>query len=465
MAIAVEILRSSNWYVLVCFWFSSDTQITREKVTEKYLQYFAVVSNVMDWNITGDPRQLLGQRGVDYEERINWERLRSERLEKLQNAMKDAGVGSLLLYKESNIRYATGTHWLEAFSSRIFHRYTLVPEDGDPVLFEYPGIEERNRKIHSPWVVEKMKPCIIWDKHGQALEHRVNSWADDLVETMEEEGVAKEPLGVDMADVHMMGALNDRNVDVVDAKSIVEDATKIKTKDEIEACKQITSIVDAGMHEAKEMLKPGVRECDIAGRLLDTWTSMGAEAIQCIVVASGGRTKPYSREFTDKRVRQGDLLILDEGGLTGPAGMKGDYVRTYYCGENPPQELKDAHRECYDYLWDAIDAVEPGATTADIAEQFPTGVDEEHDTLSMIQYGHGLGIHIPATPIISRGHSMEYPEEIKEGMYMAIETYVPTEHQSVRLEENFVVTDEGAEVFSLAPYDTKLMDEPYQRHK
>ena len=75
-----------------------------------------------------------GTMGVDFEERVNFERLRKERLDKAKAALKASNLGSLVCYDFDNIRYITGTHIGEWCRNKM-NRYCILPKDGEPLLF------------------------------------------------------------------------------------------------------------------------------------------------------------------------------------------------------------------------------------------------------------------------------------------------------------------------------------------
>ena len=80
-----------------------------------------------------------------------------------------------------------------------------------------------------------------------------------------------------------------------------------------------------------------------------------------------------------------------------------------------------------------------------------------------LQFGHGLGLGLHERPIISRLNSLEHPVEIKEGMVFALETYCPASDgfSAARIEEEVVVTTEGAQVITLYPAEELPVANPY----
>jgi len=77
-----------------------------------------------------------GIAGMDWQQRINWERLRRYRLERAREHMKAAGLGAMLCMYDENVRYLTGTLTPGWNRLKPGLRYALLCGDGQPVLFE-----------------------------------------------------------------------------------------------------------------------------------------------------------------------------------------------------------------------------------------------------------------------------------------------------------------------------------------
>jgi Xaa-Pro dipeptidase len=179
----------------------------------------------------------------------------------------------------------------------------------------------------------------------------------------------------------------------------------------------------------------------------------GFDFVYDIIVASGGNTSPYRRWHTDKVIRQGDLVIIDQNAV-GPGGYFVDFVRTFKVdGEMTPKE-QDLYKECYESMYAAIEQMKAGNTTEDVAKQFPTYADDEYGTVTLQQFAHSIGLSLYEGMWISRAYSLDYPVELKEGMYFAAETFAghPGLEQTVRLEENLLVTKDGPVLFTRHPF-------------
>ena len=89
--------------------------------------------------------------GLDWQERINWDRLRKYRLERARERMKAHGLGALLLMYDENVRYVTSTLTPGWNRLKPGLRYALLCGDDAPVLFEQGDIGMHIEK-HSPWI-------------------------------------------------------------------------------------------------------------------------------------------------------------------------------------------------------------------------------------------------------------------------------------------------------------------------
>ncbi|MGH7106937.1 MAG: aminopeptidase P family N-terminal domain-containing protein, partial [Acetobacteraceae bacterium] len=89
---------------------------------------------------------------VDWEQRVDFVRLRSDRLRKAREALEASDLGALLLFDQNNIRYVTSTHigeWARDKSARC----VLLPRTGDPVLWDF-GSAARHHQLYAPWLPE-----------------------------------------------------------------------------------------------------------------------------------------------------------------------------------------------------------------------------------------------------------------------------------------------------------------------
>jgi len=395
------------------------------------------------------PQRLYSQTGADWQYRVDFDRLREERLQKTREQMNAHDLGALVLFAGANIRYVTGSYQGN-WKYNINIRYAVLPNDGEPVLFETAGSDMQCAKIDLPWMEDRVRPAITWQWAEGAIPHMAGRMADSVIEILKENSVQNERIGIDNLDMPALKAFQDRGLNIVNGWPAMSAARVVKTRDEVELLKQASSIGDAAMWKIKyEWLKPGVREREIEANVHSFMLERGCEIIYDIIVASGGNTSPYRRWATDKMIRQGDLIIVDINAV-GPSGYFVYFVRCFKCAAKMNQREIDLYCEVYDSMYAGIEQLRPGNTTADVAAAFPEYDDDKYGTVTLQQFAHSIGLTLYEGMWMSRAYSLDYPAEIKENMYFAVETFAghPGLPQTTRLEENVLVTADGPVVFT-----------------
>jgi Xaa-Pro aminopeptidase len=117
----------------------------------------------------------------------------------------------------------------------------------------------------------------------------------------------------------------------------------------------------------------------------------------------------------------------------------------------------DWYKKLVDILDAVIEAIKPGATTADAAKAFPPasawGYRDEAEVLTC-EIGHGVGLNAYELPVINRQWSLRHPQVFEPGMTLAVETRTGEFRVGgVRLENMVVVTENGAEIMDHTPRD------------
>lgn len=408
-----------------------------------------------------DPRRVYSNTGADWQYRVDFDRLRNERLAKAREQMEIHDLGALVLFAGANIRYVTGSYQGN-WKYNINIRYCVLPNGGDPVLFETAGSDLHCSRIDLPWMNDKIRPAMTWQWAEGAVPHMAAKMVNTITEVLDEAGVRDERIGIDNLDMPSLQAFKDAGLNIVNGWPAMSGARVVKTRDEIELLKMAASIGDAAMWKIKhEWLKPGVTEREIEAKVHEFMLDRGCEIIYDIIVASGGNTSPYRRWATDKMIRQGDLVIIDINAV-GPSGYFIDFVRTLKCDGKMNEEEIGLYRETYDSLYAGIEQLKPGNTSADVANAFPYYDDDKFGTVTLQQFAHSIGITLYEGMWISRAYSLDYPAEIKENMYFAVETFAghPKLRQTCRLEENVLVTADGPVIFTLMEHMEEAMVKP-----
>ena len=174
----------------------------------------------------------LGTMAVDHELRIDFDKLRRERLEKSRKQMKADGLGALLLFDPDNVRYVTSTKLGEWVNNKL-NRYTLLAEGHDPILFEI-GSAIGTKKMLCPWIKD-IRPSKN-DMRGSMtpLLKASEKVIGEVYEILKGWNLDKAPIGVDILTVPMMQAFMKFGFDVRDGQATMQEAQKIKTYEEIQ---------------------------------------------------------------------------------------------------------------------------------------------------------------------------------------------------------------------------------------
>jgi Xaa-Pro aminopeptidase len=426
-----------------------------------------------------------GTNAVDWEERIDYDRLRTERLARLRDQLDRSDLGALLAFDFSNIRYMSATH-IGTWAVDKLIRFALITRYSDPIVWDF-GSAARHHQLYNPWLSESTLSADVdadGDPHAphhnaprprleggaragistlRGAFHPDNRIADDVAGKIRREldrvGLAGEPLGVDVIELPVLAALQQAGIAVVDGQQVFMEARRIKTPDEISLLTQAASMVDAAYDDLYEFLRPGVKENECVGLVAKKLYDLGSEFVEGVNAISGERCSPHPHVYSDRLIRPGDQAFFDI--LHSYQGYRTCYYRTFSVG-SASRAQRDAYTRAREYMDRAIAKVRPGATTADIVAEWPTAQEfgfPDEEAAFALQYGHGVGLSIWEKPIFSRLVSFDHPETLQEGMVFALETYWPAADGvgAARIEEELVVTATGAEVITRFPAEDLLI--------
>lgn len=394
-----------------------------------------------------------GTMAVDWEERIDFDRLRRERLARVKALLKKSEMGALLCFDMNNVRYITATH-IGTWAQDKANRFTLLPQADEPILWDF-GSAAKHHQLYSPWLGEKRSRAGISLLRGAMSPEmgRAEDVAKKIKTELEMRNLHKEPIGVDIAELPVLFALQKEGLKVVDGQQLMSDARLIKTQDEIALLTHAAGQVDAAYDELYRAMKPGMRENEAVGLVAKVLYDLGSEYVEAVNAISGERCNPHPHVFSDRMLRPGDPVYYDI--LQSYMGYRTCYYRCFTIGY-ASHAMVDAYKRCRDYLDAAIELVRPGRTTGEIASVWPRAQEfgfPNEEAAFALQYGHGVGLAIWEKPVISRLVSIDHPIEIKPGMVFALETFWPSSDgwSAARIEEEIVVTDKGHEIITKFP--------------
>jgi Xaa-Pro aminopeptidase len=391
---------------------------------------------------------------VDYEERINFDRMREHRTSRIKKYMEKFDVDCLLLFDTGNKRYSTSTAVASPEVDNM-GRYAIIPREGKPHIFGF-GSEVAAEKLYCPWVADTTFPA-----HGTMHGALPMDWKcyegflKDLDMVLDNHKLDKKKarIGVDIVESQIILALLEKGYQITDGQAVMQYSRAIKNEDEIMCLKHGAAIVDAAFHKIASTIAPGVKENDLQAVASHEMHRLGAQWVHNVQVTTGNRTHPHPHLSSDRLIQPGDMIFMDVVCMLN--GYHTCVYRCFCCGK-PSQKQKDIHARCLEYQLGGIEATRPGVTTADIATVWPDhkkmGAKNEHEIFGL-QYGHGIGVGLWEFPIISRAYSIDHPVEIEPGMVFALETYAGDGYDGVRLEDEVVVTETGIEIITKFPTD------------
>jgi Xaa-Pro aminopeptidase len=404
-----------------------------------------------------------GRMGVDFEKRVDFDRLRDYRISRARAALDASELGAMLLFDINNIRYVSSTMIGEWARDKVA-RYTLLTRGGEPIVWDF-GSAAKHHKLFAPWLLPENSRAGMLGLRGAVAPDAglIASAVAEIKSELAAAGVADMPLGVDIAETPMILELQAQGLKVVDAQQVMLDARLIKSHDEIMLLSTAAAMVDGTYQDIAEALKPGVRENEIVALANKRLYEMGSDDVEAINAVSGERCNPHPHNFSDRIIRPGDQAFFDI--IMSFTGYRTCYYRTFNVGRATPSQ-HDAYTKAREWIDVAIDMVRPGVTTDQIARLWPKaeefGFANEMAAFGL-QFGHGLGLGLHERPIISRLNSLEHPVELQEGMVFALETYCPASDgfSAARIEEEVVVTKDGPVILTLFPAEELFITNKY----
>ncbi len=252
-----------------------------------------------------------GRMAVDFEERVDFSRLRDHRLSRVRAALEASPAGSLLCFDTNNIRYTTSTQIGEWARDKMT-RYSLLARDGDPMVWDF-GSAAKHHRMYAPWLKPENCRAGLNGLRGAIPPDNelFTRTAKEIAGLLREAGVADMPVGVDIVEPPMMFALQAEGLTVIDGQQIMLDAREIKSNDEIMLLTTAAAMVDGAYQLIADVLKPGIRENEVVALVNKKLYEMGSDDVEAINAVSGERCSPHSHNFSDRLLRPGDQAFFD----------------------------------------------------------------------------------------------------------------------------------------------------------
>ena len=400
-----------------------------------------------------------GPSAVDWEERIDFGRLRDDRVAAVKNALRASDRDALLLWKDENVRYLTSLRAQLIAGKSTALNGVLVTADAGPILLSSGGEVDKAR-AGMPWL-EGIRVIPIMEQ-AELVEGFVT---ETLAPLLKDFGVASGRLGMDHVNLPLMDAVKTHlpDLQVNDGDALMQGVRLIKMPDEIAVIEEACAIGDAVTQRALDETRAGRRECEVAGDAMQTLFYLGGELshVTTPFFASGEHMSPPHRICTDKIIRNGDLCFVDIGAMWN--GYFADVGRTTIVGR-PSKMQKQIYTAVYEGLMTGIAKMRPGNTNAEVAESMIAKIAEHGfgENMFSLFIGHGIGIGANEPPYIGETLPGSTTLELKPGMVFAVEplVWVPgvCGGGGVRIEDMILITDDEPRILTRVAYEERLLD-------
>ena len=390
---------------------------------------------------------------------IDFSALRAGRLARLQQMMHRHQIPICLFYNPGNIRYATGTEVMGVWTATTLARYALVPADGAPIMFEYMNSIHVSEKF-----VDDVRPAPNWQYKATEGLAAANRWAEEIKSAMNELGCAGEPLAVDKLDGYGFMALQNAGITVTDPSPATVDSREVKTPEEVQLMIVNGGAGDAMLSAFEEAIRPGIREYELMGVINKALFDHHGEFMFTRLIASGTNTNPWMSEAHDKVIQPGDLVGIDTDS-NAYEGYVVDISRTFLSADNSREGQNEPYRIAYDCVNGMRELMKPGMTFEEFGHAAPKLPPEyRNGRYGAMAHQAGLEDEGPGIPYPDDdrrgGWGVTFPNRtIQENMVFCLECYAGKDGApyGVKLEDQVLVTKDGAIPFSTYPFEAKLL--------
>ncbi len=363
------------------------------------------------------------------------------RFDKLNASLQTSDLDAVILNPGPTLTYLSGLHFHMSERPVVL----LYAKDQDPALV-LPELELQ--KVASlPYKLQVF-----------AYPENPSEWDKAFRKAVQALGLDGKRIGVEPRQLRLLEFQYVKNgapeADFPDASNVLSDLRLKKDKVEVDAMRHAVKIAQDALEATIPFIKVGMTEKEVASELVIQLFKHGSEPeMPFFPIVSGGpnAANPHASP-SDRKLQIGDLLVIDWGAAHG--GYISDLTRTFAVGQ-VDAEYEKIHKIVQEANAAGRAAGKPGApcaavdkATRDVIEKAGYGVYFTHRT------GHGIGMEGHEEPYM-RGDNMQL---LEPGMAYTVEPgiYLPGRN-GVRIEDNVVVTETGAECLSDMPREIRVV--------
>ena len=391
-----------------------------------------------------------------YEEKINFDRMRMYRLNRVKEQLQINNIGACILFDPINIRYATDSRNMSLFSMHELVRFVFIPADGNVILFDYPKSEHLSEHLCT---IDEIQEVVSWDffSANNFVDKNAKKWAGMVQDLMNKYSPDNNRLAIDVSDpVGIQALLEQFNVTLLNAQKLIETARSIKSVDELICMQASIETAEKGMYLMREKLQAGMTEEELWSYMHKVNIENGGEWFETRLLVSGPRTNPWLQECSNRIIEKGDIVAFDTD-MVGPYGYCADISRTFVEGNIFSEEQKKLYELAVENIQHNKSLIKAGTSFREFAEKswmLPSNCYDNH--YPCIIHGIGLCDEWPFVAFPNRDFTnADFSGYFLENMTICVESYIGEVggKEGVKLEDQFLVTKDGLQQLSSFPYE------------
>ena len=385
------------------------------------------------------------------EDEINFQKLRSYRLDRVKKELEKNNLEACILFDPVNIRYTLDTVNMSVYNMHNLTRYCFVPVNGPVILYEYFNCEILSKDLN---LIDEIRPAITWDyfSNGNQANSQLKKWINEI-EDLSKSFFKSKKIAIDVINGPAVIALNQIGIEVVDAKLTLEQARVIKSSDELICMKAAIEVAEIGVTKMRNELKAGMTEDELWSILHKTNIEHGGEWIECRILSSGERTNPWMQESSNKVIQSGEMVAFDTD-MVGPYGYCADISRTFVEGHRFNNKQKQLYKMAMDHINHNARIIKNGVSFREFSEN-SWKLPEEY-------YGNRYSCMIHGIGLCDEWPQIKYPTDggqregcFEKNMTITVETYIGKVggKEGVKLEQQYLVGENNLELMSHHPLE------------
>ena len=294
---------------------------------------------------------------------------------------------------------------------------------------------------------------------GSRIAEQTSKWSQDIYDVVLQFSQGNKTIAIDKCNIEGVQALETLGLTIQNGESIMELSRAIKGPDEIQAMRCAIHSTEQAIQIMHQHLQPGISEQRLWSYLHAENIARGGEWIETRLLVSGPRCNPWYQECSARIINNGELVAFDTD-LIGVYGICVDISRTWLCGDQKPSAMqKEIYQLAYEQIQHNTLLLRPGVSFKDLSHQALIYDSNTYHRYTCLYHGVGLCDEAPMVYFPDAWDAYGYDGILEPGMVMCVESYVGHTQggPGVKLENQVLITEEGAEVLSTYPFEQRLL--------